>query len=118
MLLVRRRTPATVDDELNTVVRGISRSSAQGTAQIWIEPGYTRNLVVEDGRAVGNGTAGLAKRITLLVAGAVEGIGGRRGRRHLGGRRHRGGRPHERLRAESCGDRHDGDEHAGGATPA
>ena len=34
----------------------------------WIEVGDTRNLVVEDRRAVGNGTAGLAKRTTVLVA--------------------------------------------------
>jgi hypothetical protein len=68
LLLVRRRTPATVDDELDPVVRGISRSSAQGTEESWIKLGYTRNLVIEDRRAVGDGTASLAKRITVLTA--------------------------------------------------
>jgi hypothetical protein len=68
LLLVRRRTPATVDDELDPVVRGISRSSAQGTEESWIKLGYTRNLVIEDRRAVGDGTASLAKRTTVLTA--------------------------------------------------
>jgi hypothetical protein len=41
---------------------------AQGTEQIWVEVGYTRNLVVEDRRAVGDGTVGLAK-VTTVPAG-------------------------------------------------
>jgi hypothetical protein len=68
VFLVRRGTPAAVDDELDPVVRGISRSSAQGTEQTWIKPGYTRNLVIEDRRAVGDGTVSLAKRATVLTA--------------------------------------------------
>jgi hypothetical protein len=68
LLLVRRRTPATVDDEPDPVVRGISRSSAQGTEQAGIKLGYTRDLVIEDRRAVGNGTVSLAKRTTVLTA--------------------------------------------------
>jgi hypothetical protein len=34
LLLVLPRTPAAVDEELDAVVRGIGRSSAQGTEQI------------------------------------------------------------------------------------
>ena len=62
LFLVLRGTPAAVDDELDPVVRGISCSLAQGTEQIGVEVGYTRDLVVEDRRAVGDGTVGLAKR--------------------------------------------------------
>ena len=68
LLLVLRGTPAAVDDELDPVVRGIGRGLAQGTDQIWIELGHTRNLVVEDRRAVGDGTVGLAERATVLTA--------------------------------------------------
>ena len=68
MLLVLRGTPAAVDDELDPVVRGIGRGLAQGTEEIGVEVGYTRNLVVEDRRAVGDGTVGLAKRTTVLTA--------------------------------------------------
>ena len=64
MLLVLRGTPATVDEELDPVVRGISCSSAQGTEESWIKVGYTRNLVIKDRRAVGDGTVSLA--ITLF----------------------------------------------------
>ena len=65
MLLVLRGTPAAVDEELDPVVCGISCSLAQGTEESWIEVGYTRNLVIEDRRAVGDGTVSLAKRTTL-----------------------------------------------------
>jgi hypothetical protein len=41
---------------------------AQGTEQIRVEVGYTRNLVIEDRRAVGDGTVSLAKRTTVLIA--------------------------------------------------
>jgi hypothetical protein len=71
LLLVPPGTPATVDDELNAVVRGIGRRMAQGTEEGWIELGYTRNLVVEDRRAVGDGTVRLAKRTTGLTGTAV-----------------------------------------------
>ena len=68
MFLVLRGTPATIDEELDPVVRGIGRRLAQGTEQIRIEVGDTRNLVVEDRRAVGDGTVGLAQRTTVLTA--------------------------------------------------
>jgi hypothetical protein len=61
-------TPATVDDELDPVVRGIGCCPAQGTEESWIEVGYTRNLVIEDRRAVGDGTVGHAKSTTVLTA--------------------------------------------------
>jgi hypothetical protein len=73
LFLVRRGTPAAIDDELDPVVRGIRCSSAQGTEERWIEVGYTRNLVVEDRRAVGDGTASLAKRTAALTANDVDG---------------------------------------------
>ena len=66
--LVLRGTPATIDEELDPVVRGIGCSLAQGTEQIGVEVGYTRNLVIEDRRAVGDGTVSLAKRTTVLTA--------------------------------------------------
>jgi hypothetical protein len=68
LLLVLRGTPATIDEELDPVVCGISCSSAQGTEQIRVEVGYTRNLVIKNRRAVGNGTISLAKRTTVLTA--------------------------------------------------
>ena len=68
MLLVLRGTPATIDEELDPVVRGISCGLAQGTEQSWIKVGYTRNLVIEDRRAVGDGTVSLAKRTAVLTA--------------------------------------------------
>ena len=68
LILVLRGTPATIDEELDPVVRGISCSLAQGTEQIGVEVGYTRNLVIKDRRAVGDGTVSLAKRTTVLTA--------------------------------------------------
>ena len=68
MFLVLRGTPAAIDEELDPVVRGISCSLAQGTEQIRVEVGYTRNLVIKDRRAVGDGTVSLAKRTTVLAA--------------------------------------------------
>ena len=66
--LVLRGTPATVDDELDPVVRGIRCSLAQGTEQVRVKVGYTRNLVIKDRRPVGDGTVNLAKRTTVLTA--------------------------------------------------
>ena len=63
--MVLRGTPATIDEELDPVVRGIGCSLAQGTEESWIEVGYTRNLVIEDRRADGDGTVSFAKRTTL-----------------------------------------------------
>ena len=68
MLLVLRGTPATIDDELEPLVRGIRRSLAQGAEESWIKVGYTRNLVIKDRRAVGDGTVSLAKRTMVLAA--------------------------------------------------
>jgi hypothetical protein len=60
LLLVLRGTPAAVDDELDPVLCGISCCLAQGTEQIRVEVGYTRKPVIEDRRAVGDGTVSLA----------------------------------------------------------
>ena len=68
MFLVLRGTPAAVDEELEPVVRGVRYSLAQGTEESWIEVGHTRNLVIEDRRAVGDGAVSLAKRTTVLTA--------------------------------------------------
>ena len=68
LILVLRGTPATIDEELDPVDRGISCSLAQGTEESWIKLGYARNLVIKDRRAVGNGTVSLAKRTTVLTA--------------------------------------------------
>ena len=125
MFLVLRGTPAAIDDELDTVVRGIGCSLAQGTEESWIKVGYTRNLVIKDRRAVGDGTVSLAKRTTVLAAKNegtvslakrtmvltakdVDGWCGRRGR----------GRGRQQLGAEGCGDRRDDEEQAGGTDPA
>jgi hypothetical protein len=67
LFLVLRGTPAAIDEELDAVVRGIRCRLAQGTEQIGIEVGYTRNLVIEDRRAVGDGTVSLAKCTTVLT---------------------------------------------------
>ncbi len=48
---------------------------AQGTEQIGVEVGYTRNLAIEDRRAVGDGTVGLAKRTTVLTGKDAKGWG-------------------------------------------
>ena len=68
MFLVRRGTPAAVDVELDAVVRGIRCGLAQGTEESGIEVGHGRNLVIEDRRAVGDGTVSLAERTTVLTA--------------------------------------------------
>ncbi len=68
LILVLRGTPATIDEELDPVVRGVSCSLAQGTEQIGVEVGYPRNLVSKDRRAVGDDTVSLAKRTRVLAA--------------------------------------------------
>ena len=60
LFLVLPGTPAAVDDELDAVDCGIRCRPAQGTEERWIEVGDTGNLVVEDRRAVGDGTVSLA----------------------------------------------------------
>ena len=68
LVLVLRGTPATIDEELDPVVRGVGCSLAQGTEESRVEVGYTRNLVSKDRRAVGDGTVSLAKRTAVLTA--------------------------------------------------
>ena len=68
LILVLRGTPATIDEELDPVARGTRCSLAQRTEQIGVEVGYTRNLAIEDRRAVGDGTVSLAKHTTVLTA--------------------------------------------------
>ena len=68
LILVLRGTPATIDEEFDPGVRGINRSLAQGAEESWVEVGHTRNLVIEDRRAVGDGTVSLAERTTVLTA--------------------------------------------------
>ncbi len=73
VILVLRGTPATIDYELDPVVRGTSCSLAQGNEERWIKPGYTRNRAIEDCRAGGDGTVSLAKRTTVLTAKDIGG---------------------------------------------
>ena len=73
LFLVRRGTPATGDEELDPVVRGIRCGLAQRTEESWIQVGYTRNVVIKDGRAVGDGTVSRARRTTLLKAKDADG---------------------------------------------
>ena len=73
LFLVLRGTPATIDEELDPVVCGIGCSLAQGTEESRIKVGYTRNLVIKDRRAVGDGTVSLATRTTVLTAKDVDG---------------------------------------------
>src|SRR5512133_1524714 len=68
LVLVLRRTPPTIDEELDPVVRCMSCSPADGTEQIGVELSYSRNLVIKNRRAVRHGTVRLAKRTTVLVA--------------------------------------------------
>ena len=105
LLLVRRGTPAAVDEELDAVVRGVRCGPAQGAEERRIEVGHGRNVVVEDRRAVGDGTVGLAQRTTVLTAQDVD---RRRGRRRRG---------RQRLVAERADDRGDDDEQAGDEDP-
>jgi hypothetical protein len=65
--LVGGRTPAAVAEELDPIVRGIGCGFAQGAEEIGVEVGYTRNPVVQDRRAVGEGAIGIAKRTTVLT---------------------------------------------------
>jgi hypothetical protein len=71
--LVLRGAPATRDEELDPVVRGIGRSSAEGSEQIGVEVVHGWDLVIEDRRAVGDGTASPAERTTVLTARDVDG---------------------------------------------
>jgi hypothetical protein len=72
LLLVGRGTPAAVHEELDADSRGIGRSPAQGPEKTWIEVGHAWNPVVEDGRAVRDGTVGLAERTAVLAAKTAE----------------------------------------------
>ena len=63
-----RRPPATIDDELDPVVSGINCGMAQRTEESWIKVRYTRDLDIEDRRAIGDGTASLAQRTTVHTA--------------------------------------------------
>ena len=73
LFLVVRGTPAAVDDELDPVIRGVGCGSAQGTEQSRVKLGHARNLVVEDRRAAGDGTVGLAKGTAVLVETVLRG---------------------------------------------
>jgi hypothetical protein len=68
VFLVLPRTPTTVDEELDPVVRGIGCSPAQRPEESWIELGYTGNPVIKDRRAGGDGTVSYTKRATVPTA--------------------------------------------------
>jgi hypothetical protein len=67
LFLILRGTPAAVDDELDPVACGVGCSLAQGGKEGGIKVGYGRKIVIEDGRAVGDGTVRFAKRTTVLA---------------------------------------------------
>jgi len=69
LILILRGTPATIDVELDAGVCGIRCSLAQRTEQTGVEVGYTRNLVIKDRSAVGDGTVSLAKRTNRRAVG-------------------------------------------------
>jgi hypothetical protein len=66
LLLVLGGTPAAVDDELDPVARGIGCGLAQGAEEGLVKVGYGGKIVVEDRRAVRDGTVRLAKCTTVL----------------------------------------------------
>jgi len=68
LLLVLRGTPAAIDEERDAVTGGISCSLAQGTEERWVQVGDTRDRVIEDRRAVRDGTVSLAKRTEVVTA--------------------------------------------------
>lgn len=72
LFLVLRGTPAAFEAELDPAVGGISCSLAQGAEQIGVEIAHTRNLVIEDRRAAGEGTVGLVALATVLTAKLTE----------------------------------------------
>ena len=47
LLLILRRAPATVDNDLDPVLCGIRCSLAESTEEIWIEVGHGRNVIIE-----------------------------------------------------------------------
>ena len=125
LFLVLRRPPATIDGELDAVVSGIRCRLAQGTEESWIEIGYTRNLVIENRRAVGDGTVSLAKRTTLAertrLAGRTTVLTAKTTvltARDVGGRCGRRGRGRQHLAPEGGSDRRDNDQQAGDTDPA
>ena len=71
--LVLRGTPATVDEDLDAVVRSRGGSSAQGAEEVGVELGYARNPVVEDRRAGRDGAVSLAQRALVLTDGRAAG---------------------------------------------
>jgi hypothetical protein len=73
---------------VDPLVHGVSCRLAEGIEERWIESGDPLDLVIKDGRAVGDDTVSLAKRTTGFMAKAAELTGrnidggrGRRGRR-------------------------------------
>src|SRR5207342_1681796 len=92
VLLVLRRTPATIDDEPDPVALGIRRGPAQGMEENGIELGHTRNLVVEDRRAFGDGAVSLAERTMALAAEDDAARSSRPGRKEVDGECGRRGR--------------------------
>jgi hypothetical protein len=128
LLLVLRGAPATVDDELAPSSAASVAAWRNAPRRAGIELGYTRDLVVEGRRAVGDSTVGRAEAETLVVmdrravgdrrvrlvarggtltARDVDGWLDRRGQ----GRRRR--RRRRQLVAKGRGDQRDADEQTG-----
>ena len=103
-----RGTPAAVDVELDSVVRGSRRGLAEGLEQTGIEVGHSRNGVIEDRHAVGDDTVGLAERTKMLTDEEYSRV--IRPKRTEAGLRH--------LVAEGCGDHCQDDQQADDKEPA
>jgi alkylhydroperoxidase family enzyme len=73
LLLVLRGAPAAVDVERDSVRCGIRGSPAQGSEEIRVELGYTRDVVIEHRRAFGDDTVSRAERTTVIADGRAAG---------------------------------------------
>jgi hypothetical protein len=71
LFLVLRGTPTALDVELDPVAPGVRCGPAESTEKSWIKVGHGRNLVIQDRRAVGDGTASLAKRTAVVALKTV-----------------------------------------------
>jgi hypothetical protein len=67
LILVFGGTPAAIDEELDSVGRGIRCSLTEGLEQFWLEVGDSRNLVIENRDAVSH-PSGLVEHPTVLTA--------------------------------------------------
>jgi len=63
--LILRRTPATIDDDLDPVASGISGRLPESADQIGVEVGHGRSFLIEDRDAVRYYAVSLARYTTM-----------------------------------------------------